>query len=151
MPSQYAHHSVCSPPCLARHVVSQKDNPLRLRSTMAWLTEEMRIWDIVAELVDICTVPAPTNPFAIDLDFFTTLPLFESIAATGSMIDILNRALEGRIHRYDALLRTDIEALSALHFQDMAELHAILRLGAEPSRPMVTVGVLDEDLYVLPE
>ncbi len=34
----------------------------------------VRAWDIVEEVVKYNVVPAPANPFAVDLDYFNGLP-----------------------------------------------------------------------------
>lgn len=48
-----------------------KDHPLRLRTTASWVADkDVKVWDMIAELVDVCTIPAPKNPFAIDLAYF---------------------------------------------------------------------------------
>ena len=34
------------------------------------LCADVKLWDIVAELVEVCTVPSPVNPFSVDFDYF---------------------------------------------------------------------------------
>lgn len=130
---------------------TEKDNPLKLRSTTAWASQDIRVWDVIAELVDICTIPAPINPFALEHGYFETLPLLESLSATGAMLYFLQRILDGRMHRYDSQVRQDVDLLCARHFRDVEELHAIVRMGAEPARPMLSVTAIDDDAYVVPE
>lgn len=90
-----------------------KDNPLKLESTTKWNDQgatlrllssdvlmqivhvlDIRVWDIIAELVAICTVPAPKDPFAVDLSYYDTLPVAESVLATGAMINFLQKVLD---------------------------------------------------------
>ena len=61
----------------------------------------MQLWDIVAELVEICTLPAPLNPFAVDLPYFEGLPPGVAAIASGAMIFFLQRVLNSGAHAYD--------------------------------------------------
>ena len=51
------------------------------------------VWDVVAELVKLCTYPSPRNPFAIDFDYFSMLPLSERVLATAAMVNLLQKIL----------------------------------------------------------
>ena len=51
------------------------------------------MWDVVAELVKLCTYPSPRNPFAIDYDYFSMLPLSERVLATAAMVNLLQKIL----------------------------------------------------------
>ena len=51
------------------------------------------MWDVVAEIVKLCTYPAPRNPFAIDFDYFNMLPLSEQVLATAAMVNLLQKIL----------------------------------------------------------
>ena len=51
------------------------------------------MWDIVAEIVKLCTYPAPRNPFAIDFEYFNMLPLSEQVLATAAMVNLLQKIL----------------------------------------------------------
>ena len=50
-------------------------------------------WDLIAELVKLCTYPAPRNPFEIDFDYFEMLPVSEKVLATAAMVTILQKIL----------------------------------------------------------
>ncbi|WAR27876.1 hypothetical protein MAR_013580, partial [Mya arenaria] len=63
----------------------EKDCPLKLKSTLKWKDNEVFVWDIIAELVKLCTYPAPRNPFEIDFNYFNLLPLQEKVLASASM------------------------------------------------------------------
>ena len=48
---------------------SAEDMPLSLKTTERWPQSDppsVTIWEIVAELVSLCVVPAPPNPFELD-------------------------------------------------------------------------------------
>lgn len=47
------------------------------------------MWDIVSELVCLCTVPSPSNPFALDTRYIRGLPLPERFLATGALLNFL--------------------------------------------------------------
>ena len=97
---------------------NEKDNPLKIDSTAPWkdqgyphhmvhspmlhcLPLDIRVWDVIAELVAICTIPAPKDPFAVDFSYFDTLPLAESVLATGAMVNFLQKVLETGDHLYN--------------------------------------------------
>ncbi|XP_033121154.1 uncharacterized protein LOC117120247 [Anneissia japonica] len=97
-----------------------KDSPLRLKSTTAWNDKDIHVWDIVAELVKINTLPAPRNPFAVDTNYLYMLDLEERFLATGSMVNLLQKVLDhGADKRYSGLVTEDLRELSKRHFQDL--------------------------------
>ncbi|XP_059500261.1 uncharacterized protein LOC132209074 [Stegostoma tigrinum] len=70
---------------------ASKDSPLKLNSTRDWCRSGGQIWEIVAELVELCTWPTPSNPFTLDIRYFESLPLIERFLASGAMADFLQR------------------------------------------------------------
>ena len=50
---------------------------------------EVRIWDVVNELVCLCTNPSPSNPLALDVRYVQNLPLPERLLATGALLHFL--------------------------------------------------------------
>lgn len=52
---------------------------------------DVRLWDIMAEIITLTLSPSPINPFRINLAYFDTLPLEECVIATGAMMDFLQR------------------------------------------------------------
>ena len=62
---------------------------------------DVKVWDIVAELVHICTEPCPPNPFDVDLDYFAALPTAERFLASGAMVGFLRQLLAGSRHAFD--------------------------------------------------
>lgn len=63
--------------------------------------KDVKIWDIIAELVRVCTVPAPPNPFAVDFDYFEMLLLPEKLLVSGAMVNFFQRLLQGEHHSYN--------------------------------------------------
>lgn len=62
---------------------------------------DSKVWDVIADLVAICTCPSPPNPFAVDVDYFTALPSTERVMATAAMLSLLRSILAAGTHRYD--------------------------------------------------
>ena len=58
-----------------------------------YFLSDIYVWDVVAEIVKLCTYPSPRNPFAIDFDYFTMLPLSEQVLATAAMVNLLQKIL----------------------------------------------------------
>lgn len=96
----------------------EKDFPLQLKSTSSWKEKgvftwqvymyitvihltDVTPWDIIAELVTICTVPCPPNPFTVDFDYFECLPLPERSLASGAMVTFLRKVLASGNHHYN--------------------------------------------------
>ena len=77
-------------------------------------SSDITVWDIVAELVHICTQPSPPNPFEVDLDYFAALPLAERFLASGAMVDFLRRLLTSGKHAFDRRGKSASHHLSAL-------------------------------------
>lgn len=49
----------------------------------------VRVWDIVSELVCLCTIPSPSNPFALDVCYIKNLPLRDRYLVTGALLSFL--------------------------------------------------------------
>lgn len=49
----------------------------------------VRVWDIVSELVCLCTIPSPSNPFALDMRYIKNLPLPDRFFVTGALLNFL--------------------------------------------------------------
>lgn len=50
----------------------------------------IRVWDVVSELVSLCTVPSPSNPFALDTRYIGNLPLPDRFLVTGALLSFLD-------------------------------------------------------------
>ncbi|XP_018559887.1 uncharacterized protein si:dkey-19b23.7 [Lates calcarifer] len=64
-----------------------RDTPMKLKSIADWQTRGIRVWDIVSELVCLCTVPSPSNPFALDMRYINSLPLPDQFLVTGALLN----------------------------------------------------------------
>lgn len=102
----------------------EKDCPLKLKSTLKWKDNDVFVWDIISELVKLCTYPAPKNPFQIDFDYFTMLPLSEKVLATAAMVNVLQKIL---VHTPDHKLYAgpvfeELQLMTKLHFSSLEKL-----------------------------
>ncbi|XP_027143822.1 uncharacterized protein si:dkey-19b23.7 isoform X2 [Larimichthys crocea] len=66
-----------------------KDTPMKLKSIADWQTRGIRVWDVVSELVSLCTIPSPSNPFALDMRYIKSLPLPDRFLVTGALLNFL--------------------------------------------------------------
>ena len=66
-----------------------------------FLPLEVELWDVIAELVEVSTSPSPANPFAVDLDYFDSLPPAEELLASSAMISFLECILKSGYHHYN--------------------------------------------------
>uniref|UniRef100_A0A3B3TNF9 Si:dkey-19b23.7 n=1 Tax=Poecilia latipinna TaxID=48699 RepID=A0A3B3TNF9_9TELE len=111
-----------------------KDTPMKLKSITDWQTRGIRVWDIVSELVCLCTVPSPTNPLTLDMRYIKTLPLHDRFLVTGALLSFLETYLiygnRDELH-YDKVVE-EVKPLRRLHFQALLELQ---RLRESPEKP----------------
>ena len=50
----------------------------------------IRVWDVISELVCLCTVPSPSNPFALDMRYIQNLPFPDRFLVTGALLNFLD-------------------------------------------------------------
>ncbi|XP_060573330.1 uncharacterized protein LOC132731212 [Ruditapes philippinarum] len=102
----------------------ERDCPLKLKTTMKWKDNDVFVWDIIAELVKLCTYPAPRNPFEIDFDYFSMLPLSEKVLATAAMVTILQKILiQTSDHKqYAGPVFEELQLITKLHFSSLEKL-----------------------------
>lgn len=100
-------------------IEQQKDSPLKLKSTENWKKKGTKLWEIIAEVVQMCMYPLPLNPFAVDHRYFDSLPLSERIIATGAMANFLQEILSDGDHPFNARVFHDLHETSRRHFRDL--------------------------------
>ncbi|XP_046905182.1 uncharacterized protein si:dkey-19b23.7 [Hypomesus transpacificus] len=122
-----------------------KDTPMKLKSVTDWQTQEIRIWDVVSELVCLCTVPSPSNPLALDMRYLKSLPLTEGFLVTGALLNFLEMyAVHGNrdeLH-YDKVIE-EVKSLRRLHVQTLLEVQRQRGTTRPASSP--TTGASSED------
>eukprot|EP00030_Apusomonadida_sp_AF-17_P001025 a178390_61.p1 GENE.a178390_61~~a178390_61.p1 ORF type:complete len:249 (-),score=63.65 a178390_61:48-761(-) len=96
------------------------ESPLQLRTTDAWgdAGANVRVWDIVEELISVSLATPPANPFELDLEFFSQLEPFESYLTTAAALNFLRKTYLLKTDTpYAAALAADIRQVSLLHFK----------------------------------
>ncbi|KAL6118526.1 uncharacterized protein ACO6RY_03314 [Pungitius sinensis] len=100
-----------------------KDTPMKLRSIADWQRRGIRAWDVVSELVCLCTVPSPSNPFALDARYIQSLPLRERFLVTGALLSFLEMYVvhgdRDELH-YDKVVE-EVKPLRRLHVRSLLE------------------------------
>uniref|UniRef100_UPI00398F5D16 uncharacterized protein isoform X1 n=2 Tax=Pristiophorus japonicus TaxID=55135 RepID=UPI00398F5D16 len=101
-----------------------KDSPLKLNSTLEWHQSDVLIWEIVAELVKVCTWPPPPNPFTLDMRYFKSLPLIERFLASGAMANFLQRIViyGNRDRPYYIKVLQELETLNRFHVKALQQM-----------------------------
>ncbi|KAL4006843.1 centriole, cilia and spindle-associated protein [Sarotherodon galilaeus] len=104
-----------------------KDTPMKLKSIADWQTRAIRVWDVVSELVCLCTVPSPSNPFALDMRYIKSLPLAERFLVTGALLNFLEMYVvygnRDELH-YDKVVE-EVKPLRRLHVHSLLELQRL--------------------------
>ncbi|KAF9133016.1 hypothetical protein BGW39_010806 [Mortierella sp. 14UC] len=103
----------------------ETNDPLKLSTISSWRTDDVRLWDIMAEIITLTLSPSPVNPFRINLAYYETLPLEECVIATGAMLDFLQRVYM-KDTPYTEAVYADIRHLQKMHFVLYDELHSFL-------------------------
>ncbi|XP_059831164.1 uncharacterized protein si:dkey-19b23.7 isoform X4 [Hypanus sabinus] len=85
------------------------------------------IWEIVSELVSLCTWPPPSNPFTLDLRHLESLPLTERFLATGALTSFLQKlVIHGDWEQpYHSKVLEDLETLNRLHVKALLEMRRL--------------------------
>uniref|UniRef100_A0A672J0V1 Si:dkey-19b23.7 n=1 Tax=Salarias fasciatus TaxID=181472 RepID=A0A672J0V1_SALFA len=101
-----------------------RDTPMKLRSIADWQTRGTRVWDVVSELVCLCTVPSPSNPFALDMRYIKGLPLPDRFLVTGALLGFLETyVVYGNRDDFSVFpVVEEVKPLRRLHVQALLEL-----------------------------
>ncbi|XP_073331552.1 uncharacterized protein [Pagrus major] len=114
-----------------------KDTPMKLKSISDWQTRGIRVWDVVSELVCLCTVPSPSNPFALDTRYIKSLPLPDRFLVTGALLNFLEMYVvygnRDELH-YDKVVE-EVKPLRRLHVQSLLELQRHRESSGSASSP----------------
>ncbi|XP_072315007.1 uncharacterized protein [Eucyclogobius newberryi] len=100
-----------------------KDTPMKLKSITDWQTQGIRVWDVVSELVSLCTAPSPSNPFALDLRYIKSLPLTDRFLVSGALLNFLETYIvcgnRDELH-YDKVVE-EVKPLRRVHVRSLLE------------------------------
>ncbi|XP_041739976.1 uncharacterized protein si:dkey-19b23.7 isoform X2 [Coregonus clupeaformis] len=114
-----------------------KDTPMKLKAITDWGSQGIRVWDVVSELVCLCTVPSPSNPFALDMRYLKNLPLPERFLVSGALLNFLETyAVYGNrdeLH-YDKVVE-EVKSLRRLHVQTLSEVQRRPGRSTRPATP----------------
>lgn len=115
------------------------ESPLQLKTTDAWAESNIRVWDIIEELVHITFASSlPTNAFAMDARFFAALEPFERFLATGAALNMLRKLYLVRTDQPCAAgIAEDMRVLARMHYDDAP---SVIPLTAGPGPS----GVVDD-------
>ena len=73
---------------------------------LSWLlVPDGLVFDVVSELVRVCTCPPPLNPFAVDMHYFESLPPLDCVLATSAILSTLKEILLSGSHSYNSMSR----------------------------------------------
>ncbi|KAJ8416653.1 hypothetical protein AAFF_G00325310 [Aldrovandia affinis] len=100
-----------------------RDTPMKLKSITDWGSQGTRVWDIVSELVCLCTIPPPANPFSLDMRYLQTLPLSERFLVSGALINFLEMLVVqcSQEEPFHNRVVEDMDSLRRLHVQALWE------------------------------
>ncbi|XP_029113433.1 uncharacterized protein LOC114912137 isoform X1 [Scleropages formosus] len=116
-----------------------RDTPMKLKSITDWPSQGTQVWDIVSELVGLCTVPPPANPFALDMNYVQTLALSERFLVSGALVHFLEALLvhSSREEPFYRKVLEEVEALRRLHVQSLGEVQQLRgpKQGSPEGRP----------------
>ncbi|XP_062372646.1 uncharacterized protein si:dkey-19b23.7 isoform X2 [Sardina pilchardus] len=100
-----------------------KDTPMKLKSVTDWSSQDIHVWDVVSELVGLCTMPPPDNPFSLDTRYLQTLPLPDRLFVTGALIGFLEalvvRGNQEEVY-YDMVVQ-EMKWLRRLHVHSLSD------------------------------
>ncbi|XP_031440928.1 uncharacterized protein si:dkey-19b23.7 [Clupea harengus] len=100
-----------------------KDTPMKLKSVSDWSSQDVRVWDVVSELVGLCTMPPPDNPFSLDTRYLQSVPLPDRFLITGALLNFLEGlVVQGNQEEvyYDMVVQ-EMKWLRRLHVHSLSD------------------------------
>lgn len=74
-----------------------------LISKSRFFFSDVHLWQIVAEIVRLCCIPPPRNPFEVDHNYFENVAVKERVLVSAAMVNFLHKLLqEGQGRSYEA-------------------------------------------------
>ncbi|KAJ8338200.1 hypothetical protein SKAU_G00371660 [Synaphobranchus kaupii] len=104
-----------------------RDTPMKLKSITDWGSQGTRVWDVVSELVCLCTIPPPANPFSLDIRYLQTLPLSERFLVSGALINFLEMLVVqcSQEEPFYSKVVEEVDSLRRLHVQALWEVQRL--------------------------
>jgi hypothetical protein len=73
------------------------DNPVKLDTITRWSTDtDVKLWEVITEILNMILVPPVANPFAIDHEYLNRLSLEGSMILSAALVDFLLKVLVKR-------------------------------------------------------
>ncbi|XP_035267192.1 uncharacterized protein si:dkey-19b23.7 isoform X2 [Anguilla rostrata] len=104
-----------------------RDTPMKLKSITDWGSQGTRVWDVVSELVGLCTIPPPANPFSLDMRYLQTLPLSERFLVSGALINFMDMLVVqcSQEEPFYSKVVEEVDSLRRLHVQALWEVQRL--------------------------
>jgi len=97
---------------------SSKDTPLDLKTTANWKYGDIKVWDIIGEIVLAIAHPPSGNPFKIDFGKLESMPLLDRTLAAGALAFFFRR-MNMKNYPYSEEILNDTQKLLDLHFANL--------------------------------
>lgn len=72
---------------------SQRDNPVKLDSVDKWPTGDVKVWEIIEEVLRKTWTTDKSNPFSVDHDYLNNLPVQRSVILSFALINFLRKVI----------------------------------------------------------
>lgn len=120
-----------------------KDTPMKLKSIADWTSKDVHVWDMVSEMVGLCTMPPPDNPFALDRSYLQALPLPDRFLVTGALLSCLEDLVVrgNREEVYYEMVLLEMAWLRRLHVNSLSD---VLQLRGNVKRSPPVLEDFDE-------
>ncbi|EKX35043.1 hypothetical protein GUITHDRAFT_118793 [Guillardia theta CCMP2712] len=97
------------------YTTTDRDVPLKLQTTTDWTNAQSTVWEVIAELVSVTTKPKPRNAFSVDFSLLESLPLMNSMLASGALVRMLQEISKKSSAAQDKLILNDLQRLTSMH------------------------------------
>jgi hypothetical protein len=85
---------------------------------------DIKLVDVIAEIIQKTIQPPPENPFELDHSYFEQQPVEENMLLTGAMIDFLQKLCLRR-YPYTSRILEDLRKLQKLHFHEFDQVLSV--------------------------
>jgi len=101
-------------------IATAKDQPLQLETTENWDGGNYRVWNIIAELVQLCLLRSRKNPFQVDFSSLESLESSEKQALLGAMAGFLKEIIGSpSAHLYYQQVEDDLRRVLKMLYSEV--------------------------------